>query len=128
MADVYGPVSDWENDFDNCPNVANQNQSDFDGDSTGDACDPDIDNDGVFNVADACSLTQLGSVVGSSGCSIEQLCPCDAPRQSTLPWKNHGQYVSCVTQAANTFNKESLISGEEKGRITEEAAQSACGF
>ena len=119
---------DWENDFDNCPNVANRNQSDFDGDSTGDACDTDVDNDGVSNALDSCPLTQLGALVGSSGCSIEQLCPCDAPRQSTLPWKNHGQYVSCVTQAANTFYKEGLITGEEKGRMTEEAAQSSCGF
>ena len=34
--------------------VTNQDQTDTDGDSTGDACDPDIDNDGVPNATDNC--------------------------------------------------------------------------
>jgi hypothetical protein len=39
-------------DTDNCPGDSNPEQSDTDGDGTGDACDPDIDNDGVLNDAD----------------------------------------------------------------------------
>ncbi len=39
---------------DNCPGVANPDQRDLDRDLAGDACDPDRDGDGVTNAADAC--------------------------------------------------------------------------
>jgi hypothetical protein len=38
---------------DNCPDIANADQADFDGDGQGDACDPDDDNDGVPDENDA---------------------------------------------------------------------------
>lgn len=38
---------------DNCPTVFNTAQGNLDGDSFGDACDGDIDGDGVLNLADA---------------------------------------------------------------------------
>lgn len=42
--------------FDNCPRVANQNQSDIDGDGFGDACDEDKDGDSYLNGQDDCPV------------------------------------------------------------------------
>ena len=48
---------------DNCPNTPNADQANCDaadGDTLGDACDPDIDNDTIPNEADTCDYTPLG--------------------------------------------------------------------
>jgi len=41
---------------DNCPESHNPYQEDLDGDGAGDACDPDLDGDGVLDTADDCPL------------------------------------------------------------------------
>jgi len=42
---------------DNCPTIYNPDQTDTDADGQGDACDPDIDDDGVLNTIDNCDAT-----------------------------------------------------------------------
>ena len=39
---------------DNCPDLFNPSQSDIDGDTLGDECDPDADDDGILNENDNC--------------------------------------------------------------------------
>jgi hypothetical protein len=86
----------------------------------------DSDGDGVKDVGDRCPDTQPVDVVDATGCSIVQLCPCAGPLGGGL-WKNHDQYVACVSSAANNFVKRSLITNSAKRAIVTTAAQSQCG-
>jgi hypothetical protein len=90
----------------------------------------DSDGDGVPDDQDDCSGTPTGESVDANGCSgeqlITQLCPCAGPASGGT-WKNHGEYVSCVTQAAQDMVDAGLITEDEKGDIVSDAAQSDCG-
>lgn len=125
--DQFGNACDGDDDndsvldeTDNCPLVAND-QADFDGDGNGDACDTDIDGDGVVDADDQCLLTEVGSIVNAAGCSVAQLCPCDAK------WRNHGAYVKCVAHASEDLLEAGIISEVQKDAIVSEAGESSCG-
>jgi choice-of-anchor C domain-containing protein len=86
----------------------------------------DTDNDGVPDAGDACAATPAGDIVNASGCSIAQLCPCAGPVAGGA-WKNHGQYVSCVSRTSSDFIEAGLLSSSAHGQIVSDAAQSTCG-
>jgi choice-of-anchor C domain-containing protein len=85
------------------------------------ALETDGDGDGVLDDDDECPDTEADALVDDAGCSIAQYCPCDED------WKNHGQYVSCVAQAAGDFVELGLLQPCEHGPIVWEAAKSSCG-
>jgi hypothetical protein len=99
----------------------NSDQADFDGDSAGDVCDTDDDNDGILDAEDQCVSTSPDEIINDTGCSIDDLCACDNP------WKNHGAYVRCVAHMSEDFMYDGLITELDKDAIVSEAANSSCG-
>lgn len=66
LSPLFTPVADADRDGiadgkDNCPQVANPDQSDADRDNLGNACDPDDDNDGVSDIEEATRGTNPNS-------------------------------------------------------------------
>jgi hypothetical protein len=104
--------------IDNCPATPNPDQSDFDGDGEGDACDGDRDGDGINNEGDRCAASPLGKPVDAEGCTGAQLIERDCIREQ---FEQHGQFVSCVTQVASDAAAQGLISKEEKKALIEAA-------
>lgn len=110
-----------------------------DGDEVGVGSDPndpnstpvvDADGDGVFDDTDVCPDTASGAAVDQNGCSADQnvanACNCAGPAENT-PWKNHGQYVSCVAKSANAQVNNGLLSQEQASALVSSAGQSDCG-
>ncbi len=86
----------------------------------------DADADGIPDSLDQCPGTPAGAIVDANGCSIDQIAPCSGPTSGGT-WKDHGQYVSTVAQAAEVFVEQRLISEAQAEEIVAQAAQSNCG-
>lgn len=76
------PNGDYDTDnvnngTDNCPFVANTDQSNVDNDSLGDACDTDSDGDGVDDGQDNCPLVANANQLNTDGDGAGDVCDTD---------------------------------------------------
>jgi hypothetical protein len=62
---------------DNCPTTSNASQTNTDGDSLGDACDPDDDNDGDNDGVDNCALVSNAAQTNTDGDALGDACDPD---------------------------------------------------
>lgn len=79
----------------------------------------DNDCDGLVDANDP------GMDVDSNGNGILDSIDCQC--RCAGPWKNHGEYVSCVAHAADALKKAGRIGGAAQGANVSAAAKSGCG-
>jgi hypothetical protein len=95
-ADSYG------NACDNCPVDTNQNQADNDSDNIGDVCDPDDDNDGLPDTVDNCPLVTNTNQNDYDGDGLGDLCDLDADDDGLLNMEeNHSNWLDADSDNDN---------------------------
>lgn len=136
---------------DNCPSKSNPSQADTDDDGIGDACDTDkdadtvlnkndncpvvanaegqaadADNDSVGDACDVCASTGVLHRVDRDGCSLEQLCPCEADQDGSA-WGTHSRYLRCVADETYRFRTLKVMTADEAQEYRASAAANTCG-
>lgn len=127
-ADVDG-IADGD---DNCPNVANPDQVNYDNDAQGDVCDADDDNDGVNDGSDVLPNSDIRPSVMIGACNSGAANGIAFPNGQTVQDRinalmatnpNHGQLVAGVNQILQDAEAAGLITKAGRKAIHDCAAK-----
>jgi hypothetical protein len=86
---------------DNCPVDANADQANNDGDTQGDACDPDDDNDTVIDATDNCALTANADQANNDGDAQGDVCDPDDDNDTVNDASDNCALTANADQANN---------------------------
>lgn len=88
-------------DVDNCPDTANADQADNDGDGLGDLCDDDDDNDGILDDDDNCPLISNSDQADNDGDGLGDVCDEDDDNDNVLDADDNCPLTANTDQADN---------------------------
>ncbi|HKQ96351.1 MAG TPA: thrombospondin type 3 repeat-containing protein [Candidatus Polarisedimenticolia bacterium] len=86
---------------DNCPNNANGDQADLDGDNVGDVCDADDDGDGVDDGVDNCPVDANSDQANNDGDGQGDVCDPDDDNDGVADGADNCPFASNADQADN---------------------------
>jgi hypothetical protein len=81
-------------------------------------------------IASAAPKTCDATAVAAARAAIDAACPCAGKADATgtvVPWKSHGQYVSCVARARNGAARQARLRMQCMKSVVPCAAHSTCG-
>uniref|UniRef100_A0AAR5P3M5 Cartilage oligomeric matrix protein n=1 Tax=Dendroctonus ponderosae TaxID=77166 RepID=A0AAR5P3M5_DENPD len=93
---------------DNCVNVYNPDQSDIDNDDIGDACDPDMDNDGILNERDNCPRHANRNQLDSDGDGLGDVCDNCPSRYNPEQEDVNENLVGDVCETRNDIDRDGV--------------------